>query len=123
MARRAAAVAGAHYGGLVNIDEVAEPIGVITAETAAFALDRFADRNARVPGSSVVHAMRPARFLGRSVPGLGCGTAVGGWDWSRLLPTAEPITCSRCRRDPATREDEDRLDHAAQLALDLDPTD
>ncbi|AOS62806.1 hypothetical protein [Actinoalloteichus hymeniacidonis] len=104
----------------MNTDEVAEqPIGVISAETAAFALDRFAGRNARVPGSTVVHAMRPARFLGRSVPGLGCGTAVGGWDWSRLLPSAEPITCSRCRRSRSSAADDDLFDERAQLSLDF----
>jgi hypothetical protein len=61
-------------------------------------LARFAGHNARVSSSPVVHAMKPQRLLNVPVPGLACGTAVGGWDWMRLEPTTLAVTCHHCLR-------------------------
>ncbi|HEY8374550.1 MAG TPA: hypothetical protein VIL00_17610 [Pseudonocardiaceae bacterium] len=91
------------------------------AEAAAEALRRFRRRNVRVPGSRVVHAMRPTRFLGVEVPGLACGTAVGGWDWARLVPVVATVTCAHCLRSPQARAAAALVpEPPAQLALDLD---
>lgn len=72
------------------------PLGPYLTTLIEHALTQFADRNARVPGSVTVHGMRPTLFFGVPVPGLRCHTAVGGWEWMRLRPVAEPVNCQHC---------------------------
>ncbi|WP_158883670.1 hypothetical protein [Amycolatopsis anabasis] len=96
-----------------------DPVGQLLAGSAEHALHRFEHRNARVPGSRVVHAMRPTRFLGYEVPGLACGTAVGGWDWTRLDPTHDEVTCAHCLRSAEARAAVSGPAPAHQLTLDL----
>lgn len=74
------------------------PLGPYLTTLIEQSLVQFARRNARVPGSPVVHGMVPAPFFGVRVPGLACHTAVGGWDWMRLRPAVGPVTCHHCLR-------------------------
>jgi len=74
------------------------PLGPFLTAAAAHQLTRFVDRNVHVPGSDVVHAMKPQRLITELIPGLACGTAVGGWDWMRLEPTTLAVTCHHCLR-------------------------
>ena len=72
------------------------PLGPFLTAAAAHQLARFTDRNVRVPGSPVVHAMRATHLITELIPGLACGTAVGGWDWMRLEPVTTAVTCHHC---------------------------
>lgn len=74
------------------------PLGPFLTAAAATQLARFENRNVRVPGSDVVHAMKPTHLITELIPGLACGTAVGGWDWMRLEPVTLPVTCHHCLR-------------------------
>ncbi|MFI5959207.1 hypothetical protein [Cryptosporangium sp. NPDC051539] len=67
------------------------------AGVAAAIVERFAGRNGRVRGSSVVHAVHPERWLGEiRVPAPACRVGVAGFELDALVPTDDPVTCARC---------------------------
>lgn len=105
----------------VAVDPGADPVLAVLAGSAAHALRRFgAGATVHVPHSRVIHAMRPTKGLGGVlVPGLACNTAVGGWDWTRLEPSRDPVSCVRCRSIVAARYAPHRQFVGGQLALDL----
>lgn len=89
------------------------------AGMAARALRDFAGgKNARLPDSGTVHeiGVRTDQVLGMLVPHLKCPTAVGNWDWLRLLPTDLPVNCGHCRPNLTLA---DRRGGVVQLALPL----
>lgn len=94
------------FGGITMTDQrvtvrymdAETPLGTFLTAAAAHQLTRFVDRNVHVPGSDVVHAMKPQKLITELIPGLACGTAVGGWDWMRLEPTTLAVTCHHCLR-------------------------
>ena len=74
----------------------------LLAGIATQVIERFADRNARVRGSSVVHAVHTERWLADiEVPAPACRVGVAGWDLSALVPTTDAVTCVRCLRTGA----------------------
>lgn len=86
----------------VQFMDAETPLGTFLTAAAAHQLTRFVDRNVHVPGSDVVHAMKPQKLITELIPGLACGTAVGGWDWMRLDPTTLGVTCHHCLRHDET---------------------
>jgi hypothetical protein len=67
------------------------------ASIAAQVVERFAGRNGRVRGSSVVHAVHPERWLGEiRVPAPACRVGVAGFELDALVPTDDAVTCARC---------------------------
>jgi hypothetical protein len=81
-------------------------------------MGRFRQRNLRAAGSATVHGVRQVTdAAGIAVPAPACGTPMGGWDWSTLEPTKDPITCRRCGRIPSARAADAEIPRAFQLAL------
>ncbi|TQS42368.1 hypothetical protein [Cryptosporangium phraense] len=67
------------------------------ASVAASVVEKFAGRNGRVRGSSVVHAVHPERWLGEiRVPAPACRVGVAGFELDALVPTDDAVTCARC---------------------------
>lgn len=59
----------------------------------------------RLEGSSTVHlAGTSSDHRGENLPAPACHVGVGGWDPRRLKQTVAPVTCLRCRRLLANRQ-------------------
>jgi hypothetical protein len=83
---------------------------------AAQAVAGFVGRNGRVRGSVVVHAVHTERWLAEiRVPAPACRIGVAGFDLAALLPTDDPVTCSRCLH--AGKHSDVSSPGAEQLAL------
>ena len=81
-----------------------DPLGAVLAGTAAWYRRRFRLRNCRIAGGRAVHAVRLVPWIGGvEVPAPACRVGIGDWRLSVLDPTAQPVTCGRCRRLRALR--------------------
>ena len=96
-----------------------DPLSALLEGTAAHARQRFDQRNGRLGSSTTVHAVHLQRWLGEMlIPAPGCHVGTGTWDFTRFVPTTDPVTCGRCLRSPQVRQAAG--DHVSpQLELEL----
>lgn len=94
----------------------------LLAVSAAFAVQQFADgQRGRVSKRGAVHDVDAVDWFGVNVPVPACHVGTNGYDFTRLQPTGDPVTCRRCLRLGAGRAAPVFVDRrGAQLLLDLD---
>lgn len=94
----------------------------LLAVSAAFAVQQFADgRRGRVSRRGAVHDVDAVDWFGVNVPAPACHVGLSGYDFTRLQPTGDAVTCRRCLRLGAGRAAPAFVDpRGAQLLLDLD---
>ena len=82
---------------------------------------QFTGRNGRTRRRGAVHDIELRDWFGVPVPVPACHVGTGGWDFTRLVPTPDVVTCRRCLRAGAGRAAPPPVDlPPGQLALDLD---
>lgn len=86
----------------------------------AVAQQAYGGRNARLRRRGRVHSVEFRAWFGVDVPVPSCHIGVSGWDFTRLEPTSDSVTCRRCQRLGAGRAAPPVEVLGGQLALDLD---
>ncbi len=89
--------------------------------SAAHARQAFVGgRAGRLRRGGAVHAVTLRPWWGVDVPGPACHVGTAGWDFTRLEPTSDGVTCRRCLRSAVGRAVSPVQVVGGQLALDLD---
>jgi hypothetical protein len=93
----------------------------LLAVSAAFAAQRFSGgQRGRVSKRGAVHDVAWVDWFGVDVPAPACHVGTAGYDFTRLQPTTDAVTCKRCQRGNAARAAPIIEPRGAQLLLDLD---
>jgi hypothetical protein len=93
----------------------------LLAVSAAFAVQQFGQgQRGRVSRRGAVHDVAWVDWFGVDVPAPACHVGLNGYDFTRLQPTTDAVTCRRCQRLGAGRAAPVLDRRGAQLALDLD---
>lgn len=95
----------------------------VLATSAAHARGQFSGgRNGRLSEDGAVHLveLRDWPLGGFTVPSPACHVGSDGWDFTRLRPTHDEVTCGRCARLGQHRAAPPFVGRGRQLALDLD---
>ncbi|WP_199440511.1 hypothetical protein [Umezawaea beigongshangensis] len=87
------------------------------AAAARHMLAQFPEgRHGRLHTHGAVHGIRPQAWIaGIVVPAPTCHVGSGSWDFTRLVPTTDPVTCGRCLHSAEHRTTP--LPEADQLSL------